>query len=202
MVGEREPGTPVRVEMTKWGDRRHWHFAGLHLGTDEHGEWLGFPAGTHNHRPGYEFHAEVDAVTLVPRDDWYCATFQAPGIWCDLYTDITTPATWDGEVLRMVDLDLDVIRMSRELPPTSSRSAPQNQKAPPGEVFIDDEDEFAEHQAAYGYPPDVVRAARDAADRVLADARAGRAPYDGSHRRWLEELSRLTSGSAPDAQHG
>src|SRR5918998_6222484 len=104
-----EPGTRVRVEMTKWGDRPHWHFDGLFLGTDEYGEWLGFPAGTHNRRPGYEFDSEVDAVTLIPRGGWYAATFHAPGIWCDLYVDMTTPGEWDGDVLRAVDLDLDVI---------------------------------------------------------------------------------------------
>ena len=189
-----EPGTPVRVEMTKWGDRPHWRFAGVHLGSDEHGEWLGFPAGTHNQRPGHEFHADVDCVTLLPRDDWYAATFHAPGIWCDLYVDIATPGEWDGDVLRAVDLDLDVIRLS----PAGSQAPPTGITAAPGEVFVDDEDEFAEHQVAYGYPPEVVRAARDASDRVLAAARAGRAPYDGSHRPWLEQLARL----AERASHG
>ena len=86
-----EPGTPIRVEMTKWGDRPHWEFEGIHLGSDEHGEWLGFPLGTHNHRPDYEFHSKADCVTLVPTGGWYAATFHAPGIWCDLYVDITTP---------------------------------------------------------------------------------------------------------------
>ena len=196
-----EPGTPVRVEMTKWGERRHWHFAGIHLGEDEHGQWLGFPRGTHNHRPGYEFHAEVDAVTLVPREDWCLPTFHAPGIWCDLYVDITTPSVWDrdadGPVLRAVDLDLDVIRMSPERP-AGPQPATYLEKAAPGQLFVDDEDEFAEHQVAYGYPAEVVRRARDTADRVLAEARAGRAPYDGSHAHWLEVLARL----AGTASHG
>jgi predicted RNA-binding protein associated with RNAse of E/G family len=176
--------------MTKWGDRPHWQFEGIHLGSDEHGEWLGFPQGTHNHRPGYEFHSEVDAVTLVPTGSWYAATFHAPGIWCDLYIDITTPGEWDGDVLRAVDLDLDVIRMSPE-PTVSRRSAPQNLSAGLGEVFVDDEDEFAEHQLAFGYPADVIEAAQTSCDQVLAAVRAGLPPYDGTHRRWLEELSRL-----------
>ena len=201
MVGEREPGTPVRVEMSKWGDRPHWQVECVHLGSDEHGEWLGFPTGTHNHRPGFEFHSEVDSVTLVPRDGWYAATFHAPGIWCELYVDIATPAVWDGVVVRAVDLDLDVIRLSSESP--ASPPVPDYvQKAGLGEVFVDDEDEFAEHQVAYGYPAEVVRAAREAADRVLADARARRAPYDGSHRRWLGELSRLASAAAPAVPPG
>lgn len=196
-----EPGTPVRVEMSKWGDRPHWQFTGVHLGSDEHGTWLGTPAGTHYHRPGYEFRSDVDSVTLVPRDDWYAATFHAPGIWCNLYVDMTTPARWDGDVLMMVDLDLDVIRLSDPLPAGTLAQASEAGRVP-GEVFVDDEDEFAEHRVAYGYPPEVVRAAQDSCDRVLADARAGRAPYDGSHRRWLEELSRLASAAAPGVPPG
>ena len=186
------PGTPIRCEMTKWGDRAHWQFEGVHLGSDEHGEWLGFPRETHNHRPGFEFLSEVDAVTLVPSGGWYAATFHAPGIWCDLYVDITTPGQWDGTVLRAVDLDLDVIRFSSE----SDAPRPPRGTAEPGAAFVDDEDEFAEHQVAYGYPDDVVAAAQASCDAVLAAVRAELPPYDGTHRRWLDELSRLRSSSA------
>lgn len=185
-------GTPIRCEMTKWGDRPHWRFEGIHLGSDEHGEWLGFPQGTHNHRPGYEFHSEVDAVTLVPTGGWFAATFHAPGIWCDLYVDITTPASWQGIVLRAVDLDLDVIRLSVDSDGPPPGSAPRR----PGELYVDDEDEFAEHQVAFGYPAHVVDAARASCEQVLAAARAGLPPYDGTHRRWLTELSRLSGSVA------
>ena len=187
-MSTHDPGTPIRCEMTKWGDRPHWEFDGIHLGSDEHGEWLGFPEGTHNERPGLVMLSEVPCVTLVPADGWRLATFHAPGIWCDLYVDITTPAEWDGDVLRAVDLDLDVIRMSSE-PRTFHGSAPQNLAAGPGEAFVDDEDEFAEHQVAYGYPDDVVATARASCEEVLAAVRAGLPPYDGTHRRWLDLLA-------------
>ena len=184
------PGNPIRVDVTKWGNRPHWQFAGVWLGSDEHGEWLGFPKGTHNSRPGFSFDSEVDAVTLVPHEGHWLATFHAPGIWCELYVDMATAARWDGDVLRAVDLDLDVIRMGPERP-VDSPLAPQNERAGWGEVFIDDEDEFLEHQVAYGYPPDVITAARTAADEVFAAVEAGLAPYDGSHGRWLEQLAEL-----------
>ena len=62
-----------------------------------------------------------------------------------------------------------------------------------GEIFVDDEDEFAEHQVAYGYPADVVEQAQAELRRGPRGVRAGRAPYDGTHQRWLDELSRLTT---------
>ncbi len=180
------PGDPIRVEMTKWGDRPHWSFDGIHLGADAHGEWLGFPAGTHNQRPGHEFHSQVDAVTLVPPGGWYAATFHAPGTWCEVYVDVTTPAAWDGHVLRAVDLDLDVIRMSPD-----HLADPLEWMAGPGETFVDDEDEFAEHQVALDYPERVIAAARASCDELEVAVRERVAPYDGSHQRWLEELARL-----------
>lgn len=177
------PGDPIRVELTKWGDRPHWEFDGVWLGSDEYGEWLGFPAGTHNSRPGYSYDSEVASVTLVPRDGHWMATFHEPGIWCDLYIDISTPATWDGKVLRTVDLDLDVIRMSSVSP---ERSRPPGLVAELGEVFIDDEDEFLEHQVSFGYPADVIAAARASADELVSLVTGKQPPYDGkAHAAWL-----------------
>ena len=189
-----EPGIPIRCEMTKWGDRPHWEFDGIHLGSDEHGEWLGFPQGTINTRPGLELVSQAACVTLVPLEGWYAATFHAAGIWCDLYVDIATPGRWDGTVLRAVDLDLDVIRMADPLPAVVYAAAAEAGRVA-GEVFVDDEDEFAEHQVAYGYPADVIERAQASCDAVLSDVRAGRAPYDGTHQRWMSELSRRTASS-------
>lgn len=171
--------------MSKWGDRPHWEFDGVLLGEDEHGTWLGFARGTRHRRPGMAYDSDVDTVTLVPRDGWYLATFHAPGIWCQLYVDIATPATWDGTTLRSVDLDLDVIRMA-DLVPAGIHPRLVH---PAGAVWIDDEDEFAEHRVAFGYPDDVVRAAEASRYAVLAAATAETPPFDGSHRRWLASVS-------------
>ena len=170
-------GRPVRVCMTKWGDRPHWEFDGVHLGADEHGEWIGFPTGTHHARPGLAFDSAVDSVTLVPTDGWWLATLHAPGIWADTYIDLATPAVWDGDVLRSIDLDLDVIRRSD------------------GTVYLDDEDDFLAHRELYGYPDDVVRAAETNAAMLLDAVRQRRAPFDGvTASAWLARLADLHGG--------
>jgi hypothetical protein len=159
--------------MSKWGDRPHWEFDAVLLGSDEHGDWLGVPQGTRHSRPGMTFDSEVDTVTLAPREGWWCATFHAPGIWCDRYVDMCTQPTWDGAVLRAVDLDLDVIRGSD------------------GRVWVDDEDEFAEHRVAFGYPPEVVAAAEASRDTVLDAVRRRRVPFDdATSAPWLAAVSR------------
>jgi len=170
------PGDPARIELSKWGDRPHWELGATYLGSDEHGDWLGVPAGTLHARPGLSFVSEVDSVTLAPRDRPWCATFHAPGIWCTVYVDMTTPPSWDGTTLRAVDLDLDVIRGSD------------------GVAWVDDEDEFAEHQITLGYPPEIVRLAETSRDAVLDDVRRGQPPFDlETPRAWLARVA----GPAP-----
>ncbi|MCW2833403.1 MAG: hypothetical protein JWN68_1356 [Nocardioides sp.] len=173
--------------MSKWGDRPHWEYEATILGADDHGEWLGFPAGTQYSRPGHEFIGQRNHVGLVPavvegQRPWHLATFWAaagdlgvPGSDVQIYVDATTPAEWEGDLLRAVDLDLDVVRRFD------------------GSVFIDDEDEFLEHQVSFGYPADVIAAARASADEVRAAVEAGAAPYDGSHLLWLERLAELAT---------
>jgi hypothetical protein len=177
-----ERGARVRCEMTKWRGRPHWSFSGSYLGSDDHGDWVGFPAGTSFTRPGARFEAVNDQVTLVPaevggRRPGWVATFHGPGgylpvgghqVPIDLYVDMTTPPAWDGDVLRAVDLDLDVVR---------GRS---------GRVWVDDEDEFAAHRRDYGYPSDVVELALASCAAVSAAARDREPPFDGpTHTPWL-----------------
>jgi uncharacterized protein len=173
------PGDPVRLEMTKWGDRPHWAFGAFWLGSDEQGDWIGIPQGTPMDRPGAHYEPPVPQVGLVPsfelpeHERGWLATFHESSSHICVYVDMTTPPFWDGSTLRAVDLDLDVIR-GRE-----------------GDVVVDDEDEFAEHQVAYAYPDEVIALAEASRDGVYAAILAEHAPYDGSHEVWLRRLAEL-----------
>lgn len=168
----------VRVVFRKWGDRPHWEYDALRLGEDEHGTWVGAAAGTRLSRPGADFLAPGPFVSLLPPDQPFVATFYDP-VWLqsaetgvDVYVDITTVPAWDGDVVSMVDLDLDVVR---------GRT---------GRVWVDDEDEFADHRVRFGYPEEIVRLAASGCDAVHAAVRAGAPPYDGeAGTRWLSRLS-------------
>jgi hypothetical protein len=165
------PGDPIRVEMTKWGGRPHWEYDAVYLGGDEHGEWLGCPVGTFYRRPGMEFVAVFGGVVLVPAGGAaHVAAFNDAAAKAATYVDMATPPTWAGSTLRSVDLDLDVVKLQD------------------GTVYLDDEDEFAEHTLEYGYPPEVVAMAEASAREVLAAVRAGVAPYDGTAERWQGRL--------------
>lgn len=180
------PGDQVRVVMTKWRHRPHWQFEGTFLGSDEHGDWLGFAAGSTMSRPGASYVAPVDQVVLVPAagDDLlrgWVATFHAPHGPIHTYVDMTTPPTWhvvDGAAhVHAVDLDLDVVR------------------GVTGRVWIDDEDELAQHRVELDYPDDVVALAVTTAERIQAAVTDRAAPFDGSAERWLRH--RWSDGDVP-----
>lgn len=158
--------------MTKWVDRPHWEFDATYLGSDEHGDWLGIRQGTTMTRPGATYVAPTRQVGLVPPPGpdharGWLATFHDVAGPVQVYVDITTPPFWDGNVVRAVDLDLDVVRGTT------------------GRVWVDDEDEFAEHRLRFHYPDDVVAAAMASCALVHAAVAAGRTPYDGVAAAWL-----------------
>ena len=161
--------------MTKWGNRPHWEFDAVLLGSDAHGDWIGIPAGTYMSRPGADVTTGVDQVSLVPtvgsdRDRACLATFHAVGGPVNTYVDISTPPVWDGTVLRATDLDLDVVRETT------------------GEVWVDDEDEFVEHRVLFSYPDATVEHAIGSCERIRQVMLATAAPFDGSANAWLDRV--------------
>jgi hypothetical protein len=179
-AGHVGDGDGVLVRYTKWGGGQHWTLTGHRLGEDEHGVWVAVPIGTVASRPGSAFAAERHHVILFPPDVPCTAAFYQPlpgdgGDQIETYVDISTVPEWrDGEVT-MVDLDLDVIRFAD------------------GSVVVDDEDEFAEHQVALGYPPEIVALAEQSCAARLAEVRAGTPPYGGVGAAWLRRVSRLAA---------
>lgn len=167
----------ARVVFRKWGDRPHWEYDAVLLGDDRHGTWLGVPAGTPIRRPGAALTTGQDQVVLVPRVGGWVATFYADEADppCAVYVDVTTPPVVtrdDAQVtVSAVDLDLDVLRGVH------------------GRVWIDDEDEFAAHRVAYGYPEHTVAGALSSCAAVRAAVESWSAPFDAdTPASWLRRL--------------
>lgn len=161
----------VRVVHRKWPERPHWEADALLLGEDEHGTWVGYPPGTLMTRPGVSFHTDWSQVTLVRDGAAHFASFYGPGASVAVYVDITTPPLWRDGTVTAVDLDLDVVRGWT------------------GRVWVDDEDEFAEHRELFGYPEEVVALAARSCDEVRSAVESRRPPYDGpTAAHWLGRL--------------
>jgi protein associated with RNAse G/E len=122
------------------------------------------------------FRTDQAQVSVIPRNSAFVATFYAPGgtAHCDVYVDITTIPVWSGGTVSAVDLDLDVVRGWT------------------GRVWVDDEDEFAEHRVTLAYPSDLVRLAVTSCADVRSAVEARLAPYDGSAGAWLDVLDAVT----------
>ena len=81
----------------------------------------------------------------------------------------------------MVDLDLDVV-VSRA-----------------GDLFVDDEDEFEEHQRLLHYPDEIIVLARSAADQVHAAIAEGVEPFAGVGHARLEAAAAAWERGRRDA---
>jgi uncharacterized protein len=161
----------VRVVYRKYDGTLHWNQLALRLGADEHGTWLGIKAGTPVFRGELATApAETDNVLLIPRDGWWTASFNAEPHRTEIYCDITTVPRWFDGLVTMIDLDLDVRRRRT------------------GVVELLDEDEFAMHQVQFGYPPEIVTAARSAADCLFGAVSARVEPFDVAYHTWLAKL--------------
>jgi predicted RNA-binding protein associated with RNAse of E/G family len=167
--------SPLRVVAQKWGDRKHWEFDALLLGTDRHGTWAGLPVGTVIARPGATVVTSQPQVVLFPAAP-YVATFYAPEADppCRVYVDIATVPEVSPGLVTSVDLDLDVIVGNH------------------GRVWVDDEDEFADHQVRWGYPAEVVADAVASCETIVEAVTRRAPPFDGTHQPWLDLLRSST----------
>lgn len=157
----------------KYDGSLHWHQVMRYLGEDEHGVWLGAPAGCTAQR-GSEppIVLEQPFVELIPADQWWTATFNGEPARTEIYCDIGTPPRWpDPAEVTMVDLDLDVLRLRADQ-----------------RVVIDDEDEFAEHQIRYAYPPQVIAEAQRATAWLVEAVTARAEPFGSVYPGWLARV--------------
>jgi protein associated with RNAse G/E len=162
----------VEVVFVKYDGRPHRSYAARHLGEDARGSWLGVAAGTPARVDGTrETLREEPYVLLVPHRAWWTAMFNAPPRRTEIYCDITTPATWCGDQVTVVDLDLDVRRRRW------------------GDIERLDEDEFNAHRVRYGYPDDVVAEATAASFWLATALGDGTEPFATEFRPWLARVT-------------
>lgn len=172
-------GTVVRcgvgeltVEWLKWPSEPYRNTPMRRLGEDEFGAWLSAPRGVAaSYASTGPAPLPVNFLTVVPHGPaWWVATWMwgNPAVDIDVYVDIVHPPVWESaSCLRVVDLDLDVIR---------DRG---------GKVHLDDEDEFVQNSALRLYPDEVVAAARVTAERMCRAVARRDPPFGTEPLRWL-----------------
>ncbi len=158
----------VRVVYRKYDGTAHRDYPARRLAEDDLGTWLGVSTGTRSVYHGRPSVEQIPFVLLVPHDAWWTGMFNPPPRTSEVYCDIATPAQWEGDTVRIVDLDLDVVR-----------------RRATGAVELRDEDEFAEHRERFGYPDDVADNAQQAARWLLGALGDGTEPFASAYRKWL-----------------
>lgn len=156
-------GRPVRVLSTKYDGSQHYEYHGMLL--DDRDGVLRITVEEGSPLVGYRGAGafRCSMTQLFFSDRWYNVehNYRPIGRYgMRMYANIATPARLKGDTIHWIDLDLDVVD-------TEARG-----------LYVDDEDEFAEHRVAMRYPDEVVAQALAARDEVLALARTGEFPLD------------------------
>ena len=146
-------GTPIRILSTKFDGSPHYEYWGRLI--DQHDGVIRVitDAGTPTRSYRGEGVMRSRMTQLFFTDRWYNVfhNYEPVGrLGMHWYANVGTPARVDGDTLQWVDLDLDLMD-------TEVRG-----------IFVDDEDEFAEHRERMGYPPEIVASAEAALAELLA----------------------------------
>lgn len=164
----------------KWDGTPHWVHQEVLLGDDECGTWIGQPQGWRSTRPGADFQAKAPNVSVVADGAGWVATFFPPQGPHDarIYVDLVADLRLDS--MTGIDMDLDVVLDASG-------------------VWIDDEDEFAQHRIEMGYPDEVARRVEADAREVARMITAGEPPFDGRADHWLARLEESRGYRDPDS---
>lgn len=170
------PGRRLDFRWRKWDGSPHWVHDCVYLGSDEWGDWLGQREGWRSARPGREFLAETDSVTLMAPSGEFAATINDSHPRVRVYIDVAWGVGWDDDGTPVgIDMDLDVV------------------KALDGRgIWIDDRDEWDDHRVALAYPAEMVERLDGVAEDLRRRVVDGAPPYDdATAARWLAVLRRL-----------
>lgn len=155
-------GSRILLRATKYDGAAHWIQPFTVVSDDGNLLVARYRARTPIYTSRGEFRSPYDSCVYFWRDRWF-NVFRLSRPRCGIalwYCNVTTPPRLEGNRLSYIDLDLDV----------SVR--------PDGCIELLDSDEFEAHRQHYGYPEDVVRNAREAAQSVAKLARKGEFPFD------------------------
>jgi uncharacterized protein len=169
----------VRILSTKFDGSLHNDFAGRLIHESANSEdpaaplRVFVPEGTsiQSYRGELTVRVPFTALFWPGHERWWNVyhnhhTFFANDRWSSaVYANVSTPATFDGETVRWIDLDLDVVIRD-------------------GAVELLDEDEFAEHRARMAYPERLATRALEAAATLIELATRRAPPFDRDTHIW------------------
>ncbi len=181
-------GTRLSFRWRKWDGSPHWEHDCVYLGSDEWGDWLGQLPGWRSVRPGREMEIIARSVTLVPPSGDFAYTHNAPPMYTRVYIDLAWDVRWETGAPVGTDMDLDVVRREPAEPYVDREGVLRQ----PGDVYIEDRDEWDEHRVRFGYPRAIVERLEALAVDLERRVAASEPPFDdATAAHWLSRLDSI-----------
>ncbi|MGH2547913.1 MAG: DUF402 domain-containing protein [Thermomicrobiales bacterium] len=167
----------IEIRNLKWPHRPTSVATAPFLGEDEFGHWIGQTKGdpwrtADGTRTGVFLSS---FVIVIPPNACWTACFNTADPVIDV--DIVLPVNWNGDVLEVVDLELDVLRTAD------------------GRVQIRDRDEFERTRTAWAMPDHIAAQAETACEQLRDWVERGIEPFGSVGHAWLARF--LTETDRP-----
>ncbi len=156
------------ISSTKFDGSLHYRYDTTLVRADGNEVWFYTPPRVSMTTYRGELHTKSHMLQVFYTDRSWNAVVRWHADWRfeEYYVNIAEPATWDGRVLKWVDLDLDIIHR------------------PGGELRLDDEDEFERHRVKWSYPQGVVDRAWSAVEEAWGMIQRAEYPFDEATTLW------------------
>ena len=160
---------PIDHHTTKYDGSLHYQFDAEIVESSENAIVIYRGTGVKVRSYRGELLSETQLVVFFYGDRYHNVVIVWNSDWTPKmhYVNIALPARWNGERVSAVDMDLDIVR-----------------KASTGEMFVDDEDEFAQHIDKFGYSDDLIEKCRSEVTRIQGAMKGRQGIFSDEIFRW------------------
>ncbi|MBE1441613.1 DUF402 domain-containing protein [Paenibacillus sp. OAS669] len=166
----------ITIQSRKYGNRLHYEWKARPLEkTDKHIFVLSEPGRElHHYTRGKIFICQHWTIEYFSFASWFTVSADVvDGSITQYYCNINQPATWDGNTVTYVDLDLDYVRRNNVWK-------------------VIDEDEFASNAVELAYPPELVERAKLELESLQQRVANGQFPFDGTIEKYVQAIPKGT----------
>lgn len=154
---------PLVVKVLKYGGKLHYEWTSTIIEQNANYVTAYSTPGRKliHHTKDKEYHYDNYSFEFFPKNEWYtvCIDIEKSGS-IQYYCNICMPPVMEDGEVNFVDLDIDIVNRA-------------------GNWEVVDEDEFAQNQKLFNYPPAIIEQALQAKETLLEKIHNKEFPFNG-----------------------